>query len=102
MPNDPTPTPNQPNDLSPEKGIFWPALILIMAVALPMVIWPTQAEKFIGGVYGALSLKFGSLYMWLTVGLCLICVYFACSRYGDIKLGPPDEKPQYSLKKWIA
>ncbi|MBQ7456575.1 MAG: BCCT family transporter [Desulfovibrio sp.] len=100
MPN--VPVPSNDNDLRPEIGIFWPALILILAVALPMVLWPAQAEKFIGGIYGTLSLKFGSLYMWFTVALCLICIFFACSRYGDVKLGPPEEKPQYSLKSWVA
>ena len=93
---------NQQNDLSPENGIFWPALILILIVAVPMVLWPAESEKIIGGIYGTFSAKFGSLYMWLTVLFCIFCVFFACSRYGDIKLGEPDEAPRYSLTSWVA
>ena len=92
----------QQNDLSPENGIFWPALVLILIVAVPMVLWPADSEKIIGGIYSTFSAKFGSLYMWLTVLFCIFCVFFACSRYGDIKLGDPDEKPRYSLPSWVA
>ena len=85
-----------------EKGIFWPALILILIISLPMILWPAQSEKIIGGIYGTFSAKFGSLYMWITVLLCLFLVFFACSRYGDIKFGDPDEKPRFSLTSWVA
>ncbi len=93
---------NQQNDLRPENGIFWPALVLILIVAVPMVLWPAESEKIIGGIYGTFSAKFGSLYMWITVLLCILCVFFACSRYGDIKFGDPEEEPRYSLISWIA
>ena len=35
----------------------------------------------------AFAANFGTLYLWITVGLIVLCVYFACSRYGDIKFG---------------
>ena len=98
----PQTVPNQQNDLRPEGGIFWPALILIFALALPMVIWPGVMEKGLTSVYSVFSAKFGSLYMWFTLIMCLLCVYFACSRYGDVKFGEPDEKPQYTLRSWVA
>ncbi len=92
----------QPNDLRPEKSIFWPALILILVISIPMVLWPAVSEKYIGAIYATFSAKFGSLYMWITFLFCLFLVFFACSRYGDIKFGDPNEPPRYSLVSWIA
>ena len=95
-------THEQENDLRPEKGIFWPAMIGVLLIALPMLFFPKASEEIIGAIYTPFSIKFGSLYLWITVGLIILCVYFACSRYGDIKFGDPGEKPQYSLPSWVA
>ena len=64
----PTLTPEQ-NDLRPEKGIFWPAVIGVLLIALPMLFFPKASEEIIGAIYTPFSLKFGSLYLWITVGL---------------------------------
>ena len=56
----PTLTPEQ-NDLRPEKGIFWPAVIGVLLIALPMLFFPKASEEIIGAIYTPFSLKFGSL-----------------------------------------
>ena len=89
-------------NLAPEKSIFWPALLSVLLVSLPMLLWPKASEEVINAIYQPFSLKFGSLYLWFTVGLIVLCLYFCVSRWGDIKFGEPDEKPQYSLMSWIA
>ena len=90
------------NDLRPEKSIFWPAVIGVVLISLPMLFFPKQSEAIIGAIYTPFSIKFGSLYLWITVGLIVLCLFFACSRYGDIKFGDPEEKPEYSLTSWVA
>lgn len=92
----------QTNNLRPEKSIFWPAVISIVLISLPMLIYPKASEEIIGAIYQPFAAKFGALYLWITVGLIGLCIYFACSRYGDIKFGEPDEKPQYTLHSWVA
>ena len=92
----------QANDLRPEKSIFWPAVLCILLISLPMLLYPKASEEIIGAIYQPFAAKFGALYLWITVGLIGLCIYFACSRYGDIKFGEPDEKPQYSLHSWVA
>ncbi len=67
-----------------------------------MLIYPKASEEIINAIYQPFALKFGALYLWITVGLIALCIYFACSRWGDIKFGEPDDPPQYSLGSWIA
>lgn len=89
-------------DLRPEKGIFWPAVICVVLIAVPMLLFPQQSEKLLTSVYTPFSINFGSIFLWMTVGLIFICFYFTFSRYGNIKLGEPDEKPEFSLPSWLA
>ena len=92
----------QTKDLRPEKTIFWPAVISILVISLPMLLFPKASEEIIGAIYQPFAAKFGALYLWVTVALIGLCIYFACSRYGDIKFGEPGEKPRYSLRSWVA
>lgn len=92
----------QGKDLRPEKGIFLPAAIGVLVVALPMMLFPDQSERIIGYIYTPFSIKFGSLYLWITVGLIFLGLYFALTRYGNIKFGDPNEEPEYSMMSWLA
>ncbi len=45
---------------------------------------------------------FGQFYLYLGLGCVLLLVGIACSRWGKIKLGFPDEKPAFTRLEWIA
>ena len=81
-------------DLRPEWGIFIPSVLVIILISIPAVLYPKAAEEVVSAIYQPFAANFGTLYLWITVGLIILCVYFACSRYGDIKFGDPDEKPE--------
>lgn len=50
--------------------------------------------------------KFHGNFNWFTIVLPLaflgICFYLAFSKYGNVKLGPKDEKAEFSTFSWIA
>ena len=43
---------------------------------------------------------FGTYYLVIGLGIFILSLYIACSKYGDIVLGEPNEKPQYSFFAW--
>lgn len=90
------------DDLRPDMGIFIPALLVIVLISLPAVLFPKACEEILNGIYQPFARNFGTLYLWITVGIIGLCVYFAMSRYGDIKFGEPDEEPEFKLGSWIA
>ncbi|SDO36649.1 BCCT family transporter [Desulforhopalus singaporensis] len=81
--------------------IFWTTGAIIVAAVIFGIIAPAQFDgmlsrfqKFITGF---------SWYFILSVAIYLgVCVYVAFSKYGDLKLGKPGEKPQFSYFSWIA
>ena len=90
------------DDLRPDMGVFLPGLLVVLLISLPAVIAPKWTEELLTAIYVPFARDFGTLYLWITVGLIALCVYFAVSRFGNIKFGDPDEKPQFSLPSWVA
>lgn len=74
-------------------------ILLFLAVGL---IAPNQAEVFFSNLQSAILTNFGWLYL-LGVGVMLVAVlFFAASRFGNIKLGPDDSTPDFAFHSWIA
>ena len=61
---------------------------------------PGQSELFLGTVRGFLGDDCGLYYAILGVGIFLVTIYIAFSKYGKIKLGGDSDKPLYSSFKW--
>ncbi|MDO5624869.1 MAG: BCCT family transporter [Pseudomonadota bacterium] len=71
-----------------------------------IVLWGLIAPDSLGTVFdGALALvtrNFGWLYLWVVLGLVVVAVVLAFSRYGDLKLGQEDDEPEFSTTAWFA
>lgn len=73
---------------------------LIVGLALVLFIFPEQANAVIGQVRFFFGDTLGLYYLVIGLGVLLVSVYLAFSKYGDIVLGEPGEKPQYSFFSW--
>lgn len=74
--------------------------ILIMALAAVLFIYPEQSNVIIGNVRFFLGDTLGSYYLIIGLGVLIVSLYMCFSKYGDIVLGDPDEKPKYSFFEW--
>lgn len=93
---------NGKSKLKPEMRILVPATIVILAIAIPSILWPETSQKFFQAVNSAFTANTGALYLWISFIMVCLSVFFAFSRYGDIKFGKPDEKPEFGNFGWIA
>ena len=73
---------------------------LIMGLAIYLFICPEQANTVISQVRFFLGDTIGLYYLIVGLGTLIISLYLSFSRYGNIVLGEPDEKPQYSFFTW--
>ncbi|ODA35415.1 choline transporter [Veronia pacifica] len=76
--------------------------ILVILFVLYTVIDPENANK----VYSAAKKYIATDLSWYYVGLMsaflFIAFYFVFSRYGSIRLGKNDEKPQFGFFSWFS
>lgn len=81
-------------------------LIISAGLIVLIVVWGIISPGTLGSVFdsalGMITVNFGWLYLWIVLGLVGVAVFFAFSRYGDLKLGEEDEEPEFSTVAWFA
>ncbi|WBW97466.1 BCCT family transporter [Oceanirhabdus sp. W0125-5] len=84
------------------SGLFWIAAGFTAIFSVWAVVNPSSLTNTLWD----LVYKFHGTFNWFTIVLPLvflvICFYLAFSKYGKIKLGPKDEKPEFSTFSWIG
>ena len=74
--------------------------ILIMGLAAYLFAFPEEANGVIGQVRFFFGDTMGSYYLLMGLGVLIVSLFLSFSRYGDIVLGEPNEKPRYSFFTW--
>lgn len=80
--------------------------VLSAAIALIIALWCIIANQSFAGVANALMAVLKQKFSWLYLGIIFLFVLFslilAFSKYGKIRLGDDDERPEYSNVSWFA
>ena len=74
--------------------------VLIMGLAAVLFAFPEQSNDIIGQVRFFLGDTLGLYYLVIGLGVLIVSVFLAFSKYGNIVLGEKDEKPKYSFFVW--
>ncbi len=74
--------------------------ILIMALAGYLFLFPEQSNDVIGNVRFFFGDTVGIYYLVMGIGVLIISLFLSFSKYGNIVLGEPNEKPKYSFFAW--
>ncbi|MFI6820059.1 BCCT family transporter [Micromonospora sp. NPDC050187] len=108
VPRDDTAPPGDvsvPPDGRPE-GIDWTVLGIATAVSVLFVLWGIVATDNLASVTDAVLdwvvNAFGWVFVLASAAFVVLSVWLALSRYGRIKLGRDDEKPEFSTVSWVA
>ena len=81
-------------------------LIFSAGLILVIVLWGLLAPASLGAFFdqalAAITRHFGWLYLWIVLGLAVMALLLAFSRYGSLKLGGEDDEPEFSLPSWFS
>lgn len=82
--------------------VFWISLVIVAIAVIAGIVAPEGFEAFTGNIESFISTTFGWYYLLLVTAIVILSLFFAISPIGTIKLGKPDDKPDYSLITWFA
>lgn len=75
-------------------------LIIILAMAVLFFIFPEQSNEIVGKVRYFFGDTVGAYYLVIGLGILIVSFVIAGSKYGNIVLGKPNEKPKYNFWVW--
>lgn len=73
---------------------------IVVALSILFFFMPEQSNAVLSQIRFVLGDTFGTYYLVIGLGVFLISLYIAGSKYGNIVLGNQDEKPKYSFFTW--
>ena len=92
---------NKPTDKSRiDWMITLVPFILIIGLAVFLFVFPDQANEIISRVRFFLGDTLGSYYIIIGLIVLIISLFISISKYGNIVLGEPNDKPKYSFFTW--
>lgn len=85
-----------------DKPTFFGAILLLCAVVIPLLVFPEEGAAWIAVAKTFMTDKLGFAYLGLGLAAFFFMIYIVFSDIGQIKLGDPDEKPEFALASWAA
>ena len=82
--------------------VFWPSLIVVLAVVAVALIAPGATETVFSGLNNWIVANLGWFYMLVIGVFVVVAIGIGVSRMGTIRLGRDDEKPEFGLLSWFA
>ena len=85
-----------------DNKVFYISLVLTIAIVLWGIIGKVSFASFANSLLNFLTTNFGWLYLISMLIFVIFAIAIAFSKYGNIKLGPDDSKPEFSNASWFA
>lgn len=83
-------------------AVFWPALLIILAVVVVAVAFPEPTAEAFGGVQSWIVSNLGWYYVLVIGGFVAFVLVLGFSRLGTIRLGRDDDEPEFGLLSWFS
>ncbi|MDO5100739.1 MAG: BCCT family transporter [Eubacteriales bacterium] len=84
------------------KVVYRVSITVSIIIAVLVVLFRETIEKQANAWFATLTEEFGWLYLLSVFAFVVFILILAFSKYGNIRLGRDDEKPEHSLFSWFA
>jgi len=82
--------------------VFIPSISVIIALIVPIMLFPEASGVMINAAFAFTTGKFGWFFMLAGLAIVVFLVGLAFSSYGNVRLGGPEDKPEFSYFSWVA
>ncbi|SFH21026.1 BCCT family transporter [Pontibacter chinhatensis] len=82
--------------------VFWSSIVFLVVSITLVLIFREDAEAFFSDTQAAVTSNMGWLFILCVNLFVAFCFFVAFSRFGKIRLGGKDAKPEFSTSAWFA
>ncbi|MGO1409888.1 BCCT family transporter [Microbacterium sp.] len=83
-------------------AVFCAAITLIVAFVAWAALWPENLSGVMTAASNWSAANIGWAYLAVTSGCIVLLLYLGISRFGRIRLGEDDDRPEYNRWAWVA
>ncbi len=84
------------------KGIILPGMLFIIAISIFAAVFPNQMAGSLNATKNFIFVNLNWVLVWSVSLFIIFLIYLMFSKYGKIRLGPNDSRPQHSFFSWIS
>ncbi|KHF42568.1 BCCT family transporter [Saccharomonospora viridis] len=88
--------------LKTNPSIFFSAAFLTLAFVVGSILFTAEVDSVFRAVSNAVKTNLGWLYILGVTSFLLFLLWIACSRYGNVRLGGKDSRPEYTNVTWFG
>jgi BCCT family betaine/carnitine transporter len=89
-----------------QSRIDWPSFalsaVILVAASVPLLLFPDASNSVLEALYDFIAKQFGIFYLLASVAVIGFLTWLAASRYGAVKLGDPDDTPEFREISWVG
>jgi BCCT family betaine/carnitine transporter len=85
-----------------DKPVFWIGFLVVAFVCALLAIFSEPAKDVLGKIFNFTTNQLGFTYIWFTLIVAGILAWLAFGKYGKVRMGGPDAKPEFTRMSWIA
>ena len=83
-------------------AVFRVSIAIVVVFVLAAAIAPAAVEHVAQAVLHATATNLGWMYLLVMTGFVFFVLFLGLTRIGTIRLGAPDERPEFSFPSWLA
>lgn len=95
-------TPDHIPDTRIDKFTFGMVIAIILGIAIPLLVYPEQGKYWVNLARAFVIDNFGMAYLAFGIIAPIFILYIVFSDIGKIKLGRPEEDPEFANGSWAA
>src|SRR5690606_33143471 len=85
-----------------KRGVTLPSIIFITVISLVSILFPSLTEDLLNVIKNFIFVNLNWVYVWAVTIFVIFLAYLMFSKYGKIRLGSNDSRPEYSFFSWIS
>jgi len=93
---------NLKNDVGINSTVFFGAVILCGIFYIPMLIFREELRPLGAQILTLITHSLDWAFLLLAFACLIFLLWLAFGRYGNVKLGGPDDKPEFSTFTWLS
>jgi len=82
--------------------VFHFSVLIVAGFVTVAMMDPAGVERTARRVLDVTATNVGWMYLVATSGFVLFVLFLAVSKFGNVRLGPEDEPPEFSFRSWLA